>query len=356
MYKVIQKHPYVLTIIVSAFLLTLFIIGYSVYFTYSYKKVIDLRLEGDWAMESDNLMGYTATKNASTLRRHIKKGLIYHLHTDRRGARINAKGQQTSDSVSIMTIGGSFSWGHGMENEQTFTEILGRKLNVPVANFAYGSYGTLQSLQILQRNTDLKPKVVIYGFIKDHLRRNLSPCARNYTPFCLPRASVSFDEQGKPYIKSPPMEYSPEIAQKVYEIVARKDISFDNIVWGAKGIFSKLYRRYKLTPSNDYVSRKKGMKYLMNMMIEEAKSIDAKLVVIHIPYLTRNGTNPPPLELMISLNQDVIFIDLTPIIIQYYSDSKNPSLFLLNDGHPNHLAHELIAHKIYTTLKEKNIF
>ncbi|UCF86622.1 MAG: hypothetical protein JSV71_03830 [Nitrospiraceae bacterium] len=91
-------------------------------------------------------------------------------------------------------------------------------------------------------------------------------------------------------------------------------------------------------------------------MAEKAETMNAVLVVIHIPYLHNEYINPPPLELMISLSQNVVFIDLTPTVNQYYSDPDNPSLNLRDDSHPNSIANELIADEIYKALKSRNIF
>ena len=48
-------------------------------------------------------------------------------------------------------------------------------------------------------------RLVIYGFIADHMKRNISPCAPAYGPLCLPVSSVRVDEQGRPTIR-PPVE------------------------------------------------------------------------------------------------------------------------------------------------------
>ena len=82
-----------------------------------------------------------------------------------------------------------------MENEDTYTARLAERWNVPAANLAFSAYGTVQSLQMLQRSLDLRPRVVVYGFIADHMKRNISPCAPAYGPLCLPFSYVGIDEQ-----------------------------------------------------------------------------------------------------------------------------------------------------------------
>lgn len=353
--KPYQKQLYIIMIILTVSVIALLFSGYFIYIVLPYKE-IGMQIEGDWPIEVDSLIGFTAAKNASTFRRDVRKDLAYHVFRDNRGARVNTSNQENPQKVTIMTVGCSFSLGHGMENKSTFTEILRRRLGVPVANFALNSYATLQSLQMLERNADLKPKVIIYAFIKDHIRRNLSPCAPSYTPFCFPVSYVDFDEQGSPYIHRPQMGYYQELNKKFYEYVILGNFGFDDIIWGVKITLFRLTRSNRLNYSNDSVSRQKSMSYLMNKIIEVAKSIDAVLIVMYIPKLKRGKTKPPPPELLNSLNRDAIFIDLVPTVIQYYSNPKNPSLRFANDSHPNRLAHELMAREIERVLRRENIF
>lgn len=362
MRKVCSKHLFLLMrLILIIFLFTSALIGLGSYEAHRLKSINDVRIEGDWPRQADKIMGFTSAKNASTMRRHIKMGWSYHLFTDQRGARVNNRGKQTPGTVDIMTVGGSFSWGLGMENEKTFTEILSRKFDVSVANFAYGSYGTVQSLQLLERNSDLKPKIVIYGFINDHIRRNMSPCAPSYAPFCVPVSYMDFDNLGNPYIHVPPGRYSPKKGRLFYEEILFDDkFGIEDIIWGGRIILSKFGRIYKvnflnLKNSNIKSPHKKSMKYLMSRMIEIVKRIDATLVVMHIPYLHKGRTNRPPLELLNALTGDVLFIDLSQAVIQYYSDAKNPPL-LFSDGHPNEIAHELMSQEIFNVLKKGTYF
>src|SRR4030095_8016584 len=81
-------------------------------------------------------------------------------------------------------------------NDDTFRQILGLELRVSVANLAFASWGTVQSLRVLETHADLRPRVVLYAFIHDHLRRNLSPCAPSTAPICLPVPHVTVDTAG----------------------------------------------------------------------------------------------------------------------------------------------------------------
>ena len=56
---------------------------------------------------------------------------------------------------------------------------------------------------MLERNLDLRPRVVVYGVIQDHVKRNLSGCAPAYGPACLPCAWVDFDAAARPFLHPP---------------------------------------------------------------------------------------------------------------------------------------------------------
>jgi hypothetical protein len=87
-----------------------------------------MRLEGDWMMQPDPEIGYVPTPNAATVWRNTRSPGRFHVYTDRRGARVNAPGEQTPARVDFLTVGCSFSWGYLMENEESYTERLARRL------------------------------------------------------------------------------------------------------------------------------------------------------------------------------------------------------------------------------------
>jgi len=350
------KSFYAILIAIPMVFGTILVAGYCIYVSHQSKGRADVRIEGDWPIRADHVLGFSASRNASTVRHDAGRGLTYSLYTDNRGARINAPNLQGPDQVDVVTIGGSFSWGVGIPNEATFTQILGRKMNVRVANFAYGSYGTVQSLQLLELNADLKPKVVIYGFITDHIRRNLSPCAPSYSPYCLPVSYVDVDEHGASQIRRPVTEYSSSVGQDYFEFVAEDSLSVSDAYWGARAIISRVKMRYMWNTDNDPRSREISMKDLMSKMVRAVEAIDALLVVVHIPNLNRGRTESAPKELVGALPTGVVFIDLSAAVRDYYADPDRPLLRFERDSHPNDIAHELIAREIHQVLESKEVF
>ena len=52
-----------------------------------------------------------------------------------------------------------------------------------------GSYGGVQSYKMMKRYGNNK-KLLIYGYIPDHLNRNVRSCAPSYSPLCLNAPSI----------------------------------------------------------------------------------------------------------------------------------------------------------------------
>jgi hypothetical protein len=318
----------------------------------------DLRMEGDWPVQADDEIGFVAVRNGKTLRRHLASGLSYHVFTDARGARVNAPGEQTAREVALITIGCSFSWGHGLENEATFTEGLRRRMGVPVANFAMGSYGTLHSLLLLRRHLDLRPRVIVYGFTDDHLRRNLSPCAPSYAPFCAPVAHVAFGPHGAPTIHPPRQElFSAAANRQFYDEITMTDrFSFRDVVWRARVDLFRVRESRAIAFPDDPGSRTASLTWLMELLAEAARGAGATLLVAHIPGLERGEAAPPPAALTRAAERrGVILVDLTPAVLRHYADPRHPSLVLANDGHPSAAAHSLIADELERIIRARGL-
>lgn len=77
----------------------------------------------------------------------------------------------------VVLIGGSFTQGAGVSDEETFAHHL--QILLPkhkILNFGQAGYSTIQSFLLLNRilKPNDKKSVVIYGFITHHLRRNVA--------------------------------------------------------------------------------------------------------------------------------------------------------------------------------------
>jgi hypothetical protein len=317
----------------------------------------ELRSLGDWPVARDEEIGFVAAKNASTIWRLSRSGLTAHIYTDGRGARVNAPGERTPDQVDILTVGCSFSWGHLIENQDTYTERLRRKLGVRVANFAMGSYGTLHSLQTLRRNLDLRPRLVVYGFIRKHVYRNLSPCAPSIAPFCAPQAYVTVDRQGTSHIRPPRFEYfTPELNRKFMEEVATTErFNLHDVVWRARVDLFRLANYGSLSIPDDAETGEKSLAWLLGQMDEATRGAGAQLLVVYIPRLVPGRVLPPPHELLEAVETHRLnLLSLEAAATRRLQGAAELD-FSLEDGHPNAAGHGFIADELERAIRERHL-
>ena len=90
-----------------------------------------------------------------------------------RGERLGAPAR---DGVpEALVVGGSMTFGWGVEDDKTFAAQLGRRVpELRFVNVATGGYGTLQALLTLEQREGPAPRVVIYGFGSFHAERNVA--------------------------------------------------------------------------------------------------------------------------------------------------------------------------------------
>lgn len=353
--RIIAFYALMWTLVVAA---CVAIVG--VYFVYQGRQlpVIPMRVTGDWLIEGDDEIGFVPVRNGSTEMHHLDSGLHYHVFTDRRRARVDAPGDQTPDRVEVMAIGCSFTWGTGVESEDTYPRQLARILNAPVANFGMGSYGSVQAFQTLLRNGDLHPKVVVYGFIQDHLRRNLSPCAPNFVPYCLP-VSYLHRENDWLVLHPPHLEFfSPTDNRAFMAEVSMRDPTEPlawarRAEWAAKIAFFRYRHADTIAVDGSPEIAAAGIRVMIDAMLEETQRIGARLIVLNLPYLPRGNARPVPPELAAAVaGKDLTFVDFTPVALDYYRRNPTGTLTLGVDPHPSPATHRLIAETLAATIRQ----
>jgi hypothetical protein len=298
-------------------------------------------------------------RNAASLRRHPRAGLAYHVFTSDRRARVSARGERTPPAVTLLTVGDSFSWGHGVENEDTYTTRLARRWNVPAANLAFSAYGTVQSLQMLQRSADLQPRLVVYGFIADHMKRNISPCAPAYGPLCLPFSYVGLDASGAPVVRRPDTRLFAVNRRFWEDFFFAKSVRPRQVWVAAEAEWARLARPpHRLAP-DDAATRERILESLLGDMARTSAAMGARLIVLNIPYFERGGTNAMPVPLKEALARvqapNLSVLDLAPIVERHYADPSAPLLRFDRDRHPNPAAHALIADALFGFVQDRGL-
>lgn len=310
--------------------------------------------------EWDPVIGYAPPRNGVLLRDpRNRKGKKAYIYTDSRRARVSRQGDETPDQVDLVTVGGSFSRGGGMKNEETFTQLVAREFAMTAANFAMGGYGTVQSLLALERNLDLNPRFIVYPLIEDHMRRNHAPCAAAALPFCFPRAYFAIDD-GKPSIHPPHEAYrQPELVARYQKDIGLKKgkVGIGHILWKARFAFLgwSYYLQSNVAYPTDAESFRASMDYLIGRMHDDAVQAGARLVVVYLPSLRRNEQNPPPESLLSAVEaragDGLLFLDLSGPVAAYYEEPGARRLHFKDDGHPDKHGHAFIANHLTEALR-----
>jgi hypothetical protein len=121
----------------------------------------------------------------------------------------------------------------------------------------------------------------------------------------------------------------------------------------------RLVRTPRPEAPDDPATRERILERLIGDMAGAAASVDARLVVVNIPYLERGSTNPapPPLEDAVArvAAPHLAFLDLAPVVAGHYADPSAPSLRFDRDRHPNAAAHALMADAIDAFVRDRGL-
>ena len=310
---------------------------------------IPLVSEGDRLLVFDPEIG--ARANPSSHARRIypavrdRQTFAFDIYTDDRGARVDGPGQRSPAQVDVLVVGDSFSWGYALANPETYARHLARELGTGVSNFAMAAYGTTQSLQMLRRNGDLKPKLIVYGIIAHHFERNVMPCLPSYYPFCFDASHVTWNAAGEPYI-------APPESNGVRRFQRHLAGDFTNpVTWLTHGVDVIRGRiEYAQATYSTPTDRKKeeALGYLLREMERSATAIGAKLLVVYLP--TNYYSAPEALPRLIG---DIRLLDLTQAFQR--ERDKGTNLYIVGDGHPNRAAHELISQEIAKYVRDNGL-
>jgi hypothetical protein len=311
--------------------------------------------EGDPLFAYDPEIGYVARPNSSTkwtvLGTDGKPALQYHVHTDHRGARVVNRGKKSPDHVDIVLLGDSFTWGHGIEGHETFAFKTISALGGSGANLALAGYGTTHSLQMLRRNSDLKPKLVVFLLTYDHLWRNVSACSRSGYPFCLDNSHVAWDQLGNPYIARP---RSDGVARVQLQMRAERS-RLDPVTWITHGLDVVVAQvRFKAANAvaSDRSKQDAALEFLIEQMASTVSEMKSALLIVYIP--DGSMTSPPELLSRSAAQLGYRFLDLSQAFL-YSTAPTGPALYLPNDGHPSAAGHALIAQELIAFIRREKL-
>lgn len=314
-----------------------------------------VQVDGDPLFAYDPDIGFVSRPNGSTrwtaLGPDGRPTLAYHLYTDRRGARVSHRGEQSPAHVDILVVGDSFTWGHGVENQETFAFKTLGGLDATGANLALPGYGTTHAYQMLGRNRDLTPKLIVYGVNIDHPRRNISACAPSVYPFCTDYSHVAWHENGQPYIAPP---WSNGVA-RVHRQLRKEQHGLAPVTWLVHGVdvaVAQLRYTSGRSAALDKAKQEAALEFLVGRMAHTASELKATLVIVYLPEASMSPS--PQLLVRSAPTLGYRFLDLTQAFMSLGIRERS-ALYLPNDGHPSAAGHALIAEQLIGFIRREGL-
>ena len=121
---------------------------------------------------TDSVFGYRHVRE-STGRHSVTRSFDVVYTIDENGNRVTPS--PGDDARRILTLGGSFTFGHGVEDHEAWPSVLGNLVpEFKIVNRSVSGWGTAHALLALEEELEHKrpPALVLYGWISDHRRRN----------------------------------------------------------------------------------------------------------------------------------------------------------------------------------------
>lgn len=340
-------------------------VGVFIYVAYdAVTNPIRINFPPDWLKEENTIFAADATIGW-TLKPHASAHLMsprQDVYTDSLTARIDeaaaAKGGVGPSSADLVVVGCSQTQGQGVPSEKTYTSLLGKMLNMSAENFGVPSYGGIQSLLALERHADLHPKIIVYGFLEDHLRRNVFPCAEMANPYCVGRPYMT--EASFPNIDSTNVNLLNRDLAWIYfrQTTTTTDeyrTFFTDMYWSWRRLMGKVDFTMRLATgagASDAFKQKVAF-FTMDRMKKSAAAVGAKLIVVWLPekYVKTPLKGAPSEISEYARSHAISFIDMTPRFAQILDSGT--SLSVINDGHLNEAAHQAVAEEVFRLLSRQ---
>ena len=309
----------------------------------------------EYLFDSDDVVGFKPRANV-----HVTAyagSSQFDIYTDSRGGRVDRLSTDVNEHADIVGIGGSQTWGFGVQNEDTFLSVLSRGLGFSVSNLSVSGFGGVGSYLRLRENVDLSPRLVIYGLWEDHLNRNIKRCLEDASPVCLERPYYQLNQQRELALVLPSHSASNiEQMRRFYlETSSTTDVYrsiWSDMYWVSYDLVNRISTLWSKSEAVEFDFRDKWqvMRYVIEEMNNLISTVNAKLVVVWIPLYFSSDIHHSPNELeALSLDEGFILVDLSDRFLSM--QERGVDLALQGDGHMNEHTHRIVAEEVFSRLR-----
>ena len=278
----------------------------------------------------DPLVGWKLPPNASIPETTPDYSVVYHSNgLGFRAAREVSPAPRSADAVDerIVFLGDSFTFGSGVEEDETFASLVAASRPGSVAfNLGIGGFGIDQMwLTLVHYGLELEPTRVVLSFIRNDLDRSLSAYRLGHV------------WQEKPLF---------QLAGGQLERMTAENRPGPLRSWLTQDLrWTGLWRRVENSLSRNLPI---GYRWRLNRTLFEAvrdtcAAADVPLLVVHLPV---NRRNPVPLFDSELTAMEIDYVDLTPLL-----PGDADELYFPRDHHFNAAGHAFAARAIAEALR-----
>ncbi len=183
-------------------------------------RVTRFPFSGSWVpsenalAQFDDRLGWSYIPNQTVSQTFGDDSRKIKMHFDENGIRVADRTIPLDRTrPSALFVGGSFTMGHGLSFEETFSGRLASRagFDLQVVNLGVQGFGTDQALLQLERHIErFNTKLVVYTFMSDHHRRNANYDRRLIFPsgsFLGTKPWYRLSRDGKPVLTLRPRRY-----------------------------------------------------------------------------------------------------------------------------------------------------
>lgn len=239
---------------------------------------------------------------------------------------------------NIIFIGGSFTQGWGINDDQTFSSLIKKNFkDYNVYNFGQSGYGGVQSLLLLENIIKKieKPKLIIYGFIEHHEQRNVARSTWLET-------LLRYSKRGHDH--KPKIPYAT--INKDNQLIIHEPKGY--IEFWLREKSSLILILEKFTNKQINRQRKKYQDLVTKQIFIEMKKIadenNSNFLIVNLYFSNKDNEK----------NYEV-FINEKNLNYTNCNLNLDKSLLILNDFHPNHKANELYRKCIKDYIEKKKL-
>jgi len=327
--------------------------------------------------QHDVQLGWRGTSNYKGTEKHFD--FESSITTNSKGFRDKERSTETNEEKRILSIGDSFCWGIGVDNNETYSAILEDKYSdgTEVVNLCMIGYSNDQELLLLrQEGLSYEPDLVVLGlYIGNDIYENTLSCLTNR---CKPYFSL---EDGTLVLKNVPVpdkqsvgkedfESPPSTSKNPIAILARNSYAykfFNSRIFAHHKVKSIL-RGFGMARTNEdfkiiHTDTLALTEALLLEIKKEVEGIDAKFLLVAIPpnrvvVLPENDVHSEETVLQVSVaeiaaNNGIPYLDMSP---HYQAGHKNGEIiYFPNEGHLTPKGQKITAQAIHEKIEEEGL-